>query len=84
MQKYHHLRIVSSLSNGFGKNTLDTIEKSIIRKKDVIISSHPSGLSRKGVEHKAQFNHFLDVIQDYRSKNLICFNLLSPQKNTYE
>jgi hypothetical protein len=62
---------------GFDKNAIDIINLGIKRKRDIVISAHPSGLSRLGSENIENFKHFLDFIIKKRSEGLIKISLLS-------
>lgn len=62
---------------GFDKNAIDLINLGIKKKRDIVISAHPSGLSRSGTENIENFKLFLDFIIQQRSEGFLKISLLS-------
>ena len=72
-QQYKNLKILLSHSLGFAENSIQAVKKGVMLKKDVVITAHPSGLSRKGSEHTDNFMNFLDNLETLRKEKKVEF-----------
>lgn len=62
---------------GFDKNAIDLISLGIKKQRDIVISAHPSGLSRSGIENIENFKLFINFIIKKRSEGSLKISLLN-------
>ena len=77
--QYKDLKILLSHCNGFGSDTIQTLYRGLEMNKDVVVTAHPSGLSRKGNEHMDHLLNFLDKAERLREKKYLDFSVMSDR-----
>ena len=65
---------------GFDDRAIKTINLGIENHRDIIISGHPSGLSRNGIENIENFKSFIDFVIKRRDEKKIEIRLLRDVK----
>jgi peptidoglycan/xylan/chitin deacetylase (PgdA/CDA1 family) len=65
---------------GFDNKAIDIINLGIKNQRDIIISGHPSGLSRNGSENIKNFKSFIDFVIKKRDEKKIEIKLLKDVK----
>lgn len=65
---------------GFDNKAIDIINLGIKNQRDIIISGHPSGLSRKGSEKLRNFKSLIDFVIEKRDEKKIEIRLLKDVK----
>ena len=65
---------------GFDNKALEIINLGIENRRDIIISAHPSGLSRNGSENIKHFKTFIDFVTKKRNEKKIEIKLLKDVK----